>query len=82
MVEFNVIHDVGRDVKEQGETYLHCGLCLEEMPSGTSPKLWARQQLAITAGGHLQLWCVRHDCNITTMKIVPKEELNGAKRTA
>jgi hypothetical protein len=43
--------------------YIHCGKCLKEMPAGTSPKEWNRLQVGWTPMG-LQVWCVRHNCNV------------------
>lgn len=44
-------------------TYIHCGLCLEEMPRSMSPRNYQRIQAGFTPLG-IQIWCVRHDCNI------------------
>ena len=53
--------DIGRD-------YMHCSRCLEEWTEsfrGTcTPKEYARQQTSIAADGRIQVWCVRHNCNI------------------
>ena len=43
--------------------YMHCSLCLAEIPKDTSPQEWARIQAGFTPQG-IQIWCVRHDCNI------------------
>ncbi len=43
--------------------YLHCGKCLGEVPEGTSPREYQKIQAGWTDQG-LQVWCVRHDCNI------------------
>lgn len=43
--------------------YMHCALCLEEIPEDVSPRDWARTQTGFTSKG-VQVWCVRHDCNI------------------
>lgn len=43
--------------------YLHCGLCLKELPQGVSPKDWARTSVGWTREG-LQVWCIRHEVNI------------------
>jgi len=72
--KFNVIHDTRFTVPDQGNAYMHCGKCLKEMPSGVSPKDYARQQAAITKEGFIQVWCTRHDCNISLMKIEAKAD--------
>jgi len=45
------------------EMYFHCALCLEEKPGNESPMSWQRIQVGFTKWG-VQVWCVRHDCNI------------------
>ena len=45
------------------ELYLHCALCIAEMPRGSSPKEWQRVNVGWTMVG-IQVWCVRHDCNM------------------
>lgn len=45
------------------EVYFHCGLCLAEKPKDQSPMEYQRIQCGWTELG-LQVWCVRHDCNI------------------
>jgi hypothetical protein len=54
------------NTKEIG-MYLHCGLCLGEIKSGEagtdSPKDYSRLEIGYTRQG-LQIWCVRHDCNV------------------
>jgi hypothetical protein len=43
--------------------YIHCGLCLDELPAEESPQSFARLSVGFTRQG-LQVWCVRHDCNV------------------
>lgn len=43
--------------------YLHCRLCLEQLPRNESPEHWARLAVGMTKQG-LQVWCVRHRCNV------------------
>lgn len=43
--------------------YLHCKLCLEELPSDQSPREYLRVEVGWTTKG-LQVWCNRHECNI------------------
>ena len=49
--------------KNEIEMYLHCGLCLDEKPEDISPMDYQRIQAGWTVQG-LQIWCIRHDCNI------------------
>lgn len=43
--------------------FIHCELCLSELPPDQSPKEWARTQAGWTEDG-LQVWCSRHECNV------------------
>ena len=43
--------------------FMHCGLCLEEMPDGVSPREWGKLELGYTVLG-IQVWCKRHECNV------------------
>lgn len=44
-------------------SFVHCGLCIQEMPAGTSPRLWAQLEVGFTKIG-IQVWCKRHECNV------------------
>ena len=44
-------------------SYFHCGMCLQEIPDGVSPAVWADLEFGFTEKG-LQVWCRRHDCNL------------------
>lgn len=57
-------HDPRPDQPEEIETYLQCARCLDELPLGVAPRDWARLNFGITKDGAMQLWCVRHDCNV------------------
>jgi hypothetical protein len=54
-------------IDDEGASYLHCGLCIQEWNAfhkdHLSPRAFARQQSAWTAEG-LQIWCTRHEANI------------------
>lgn len=43
--------------------YIHCTLCIEELPAGESPESWARLSVGFTLHG-MQVWCVRHNVNV------------------
>ncbi len=47
------------------QMFFQCALCMEEMGShpGETPESFARFNAGWTRWG-LQLWCVRHDCNV------------------
>jgi hypothetical protein len=56
------------------ELVLHCRMCLDERPADVSPKDFARLSFGVyhkdgEAGAYFQLWCDRHDCNVTTINI-------------
>lgn len=44
-------------------TFLHCALCLEELPADTSPMEYAEMSVGFTVEG-IQLWCNRHNANV------------------
>lgn len=43
--------------------YIHCALCMKELPPDQSPETYARFSTGWTPKG-LQIWCIRHDCNV------------------
>ena len=43
--------------------FMHCGMCVEEKPGSESPENWARLSVGWTKRG-IQVWCVRHNCNV------------------
>jgi hypothetical protein len=45
------------------EAFIHCALCLAELPADTSPQDYRRYDVGWTRLG-LQVWCTRHDCNV------------------
>jgi len=53
-------------VTNEIQSYLHCILCLNELPEGQSPGDYARIAVGYTELG-IQIWCRRHDCNIMHM---------------
>lgn len=59
-----VHHDDRLTVPVSIVTYLHCGLCIREMPKGESPQSWSRTQVGITQDGRLQIVCNRHNVNV------------------
>jgi hypothetical protein len=63
------------------DRYFHCARCLSELTEGrdergqritpTSARDYARVGVGMTPSGW-QVWCNRHDCNITTIVLRPK----------
>jgi hypothetical protein len=51
-----------RDIREPA-SYLHCKMCLDELPVGASPALWARLSVGVIRCG-IQIWCERHDAEV------------------
>lgn len=52
--------------KLQITSYMHCGKCLEELPEGVSAQEYRQYDIGWTEKG-LQVWCVRHECNIVNV---------------
>lgn len=44
--------------------FMHCSLCIQELPPNTSPREWARNEVGILRNGDIQVWCVRHEKNV------------------
>lgn len=67
------------DISEfRATNVLHCALCLEERPDDIPLGDWLRASFGyFHKEGHpgvfLQLWCDRHNCNITTIEIASGE---------
>jgi len=47
----------------ESASYLHCKMCLDELPAGASPALWARLSVGVIPWG-IQIWCERHDAEV------------------
>lgn len=43
--------------------FIHCTMCMDEMPGDRAPGAYARLNVGFTRRG-LQVWCVRHDANV------------------
>ena len=63
-------------------TFLHCAKCINELQEKAqkkeiiaSPKMYARYEVGYTPIG-IQVWCLRHNCNILHM------DLEGQKHPA
>lgn len=44
-------------------SFCHCGLCVQELPAGQSPRDWAQLEVGFTDIG-IQVWCKRHEVNV------------------
>ncbi len=44
--------------------YIHCLLCVEELPDGISPRMYAHNEVGILINGDIQVWCIRHEKNV------------------
>jgi len=58
----------------RAEMLLYCGMCMDEKPEGVRPQDWSRLSFGSfhkegEPGIYLQLWCDRHDANVTTIWI-------------
>jgi len=47
-------------------TFLHCSLCMFELPEGVSPRSYTNYDIGYTDIG-LQIWCKRHNCNVINL---------------
>ena len=45
------------------KAFMHCVLCLDSIPDGVSPRVWARLSMGWTPSG-FQVWCNRHEVNV------------------
>lgn len=67
------------DISEfRAEHVLHCKACMDELPPDVSPRDYARLSFGSfrkegEPGIYLQLWCDRHEANVTTILIGTEE---------
>jgi len=47
-------------------SFLHCELCMKELPEDTSPREYGYYEVGWTELG-IQIWCKRHECNVMHM---------------
>jgi hypothetical protein len=45
------------------QSYMHCRLCMSDIPDDVSPQEYARLEVGCTPNG-IQVWCTRHDVNV------------------
>lgn len=65
------VHDTNPNTPCEILMYTYCGMCLDELPYGMSPKDYAHTQTGWTEKG-FQIWCNRHEVNITNVVVKPK----------
>ena len=51
------------NTKNKITSFIHCKKCLEEKPSGMSPRAYVQLEVGFTTPG-LQVWCKRHEVNV------------------
>ena len=54
--------------KEKRYKYLHCGLCMNEIPQGISPQEYGELAVAVSPKGHLLIECKRHGVPVVHIK--------------
>ena len=54
------------------KAYLHCKLCMGEIPDTTCPADWARLNVGWTKKG-LQVWCERHNENVINLDFLGQQ---------
>lgn len=56
---------MSRDITNENaiELYMHCGLCVQEIPKVESAQSYARLEIGWTPIG-FQVWCTRHNANV------------------
>lgn len=68
-----IVHHTKTSEANQISRYTHCARCIAEAPeAGQSPKDYARLSVGLTNDG-IQIWCVRHEINVTRMVIQEKK---------
>jgi len=72
-MKIQIKHDAGSKTPNEIARYIHCAKCLMEKPDNVSPQEWARLEAGITRNGNIQIWCLRHICNVTSMTIEVKK---------
>ena len=63
--------------------FIHCALCIKEMPNTLSPREWINVEVGIIKNGDIQVWCIRHEKNIAifdmeTSQIITDPDVRGA----
>lgn len=48
--------------------FIHCGMCLKELPDGMSPREYSHNEIGYTKQG-LQVFCIRHEANVADIDL-------------
>ena len=68
--------------------FMHCSLCISELPPETSPREYAHNEVGILRNGDIQVWCIRHEKNVVIFDmeassllidpdVRPTDDING-----
>lgn len=52
--------------------YLHCRMCIAEVPEGLSPADYQRTEVGVLADGRIRIWCLRHEEEVATLRLHPE----------
>ena len=78
MAKVQCVHNTDYTEENKIETYMHCAKCAEEWQNLPEPKKapgdYQRISVGFTDRGQLQVWCMRHDCNVDHMTFSVKPE--------
>lgn len=44
--------------------FLHCGMCMDELPDDKTPADYAEYHAGLTEDGDIEIWCKRHQAII------------------
>ena len=51
------------------ERFVHCGLCIDSIPNGMSPRDYTNNEIGIMNNGFIQVWCIRHEKNVAIFDV-------------
>ena len=60
-------------------SFMHCKLCLNQIPDDTSPREWVQIEVGMTGQGNFQVWCIRHEIEVAYFDINEFVKKNIAK---
>lgn len=56
-----------KKIENHIERHINCHQCYQELPSGESMAEWAHLNVGFTSDHDIQVWCVRHNCNVAVI---------------
>ena len=68
IMQVKFLRDLNPTTALLAQNWINCPQCLKERPSAQPPNRWARLSIGTTPRG-LQVWCVRHDCNVAHITV-------------